>query len=308
MAKVLVTGGAGFIGSHLAEALVMRGDKVRVIDNFSTGDRINLAHIEDQVEVQTGDVTNVSDLEKAIHSCEIIFHEAAMVSVPESIESPEKCFDVNVQAVINLLRLAHQQKIKKIVLASSTAVYGAQETMPLHEGMAPQTLSPYAAAKHFNESLGSVYSENYAMQVISLRYFNVYGPRQRPDSDYSAVIPNFIDRINRGMAPIVFGNGLQTRDFIHVNDVVRANILAAENEGSSGETFNICSGIETSLLDLLNLLYADFPDAPKADFQAARLGDVPRSYGNPKKAEQSLSFRAEFSLKDGLHQLLGETP
>ena len=306
MAQVLVTGGAGFIASHLAEALVKRGDQVRILDNFSSGKRSNLAHIESRIELQTGDIRNMSDLEKAIQNCDIIFHQAAMVSVPESIETPEKCFDVNVQAVINLLQLAHQHQIKKIVLASSTAVYGAQEEMPLHEKMAPQTLSPYAASKHFNESLARVYSENYSMQVIALRYFNVYGPRQRPDSDYAAVIPKFIDHLRQGKAPIVFGDGHQTRDFIHVNDVVRANLMAAESSDASGRVFNICSGIETSLLDLLELLYAHFSEAPKAQFQAARLGDVPRSFGNPEYARQGISFQADLALKEGLSTLIGD--
>lgn len=306
MAQVLVTGGAGFIGSHLSVALVERGDQVRILDNFSSGNLSNLANIDSRIEIQTGDIRNVSDLKTAIRDCDIIFHQAAMVSVPESIDSPEKCFDINVQAVIDLLQVAHQHKVKMIVLASSTAVYGAQETMPLHENLPPQTLSPYAASKHFNESLARVYSENYSMQIISLRYFNVYGSRQRPDSDYAAVIPKFIDRLRLGKAPIVFGDGSQTRDFIHVSDVVRANILAAESLGAAGEAFNICSGIETSLLDLLKWLSEEFPDAPTAEFQEPRLGDVPRSYGNPEKAQQLLKFRAKLSLKNGLHRLIGE--
>ncbi len=303
MVKVLVTGGAGFIGSHLVDALVERGDSVCVLDNFSSGKRSNLEGVIERIEIHEGDIRNQKDLDAAIKDIDTIFHQAAMVSVPESIEDPEFCFDVNIQAVINLLDMARKNNVAKVVMASSTAVYGAQKEMPLREDMPPQTLSPYAASKLFNESLAAVYAENYSMHTIALRYFNVYGPRQLPDSEYAAVIPKFIENLSKGIAPIIFGDGRQTRDFIYVADVVRANLLAAEMEPAKVRSINVCSGVETSLLNLLDILYKIYPDAPKANFQKERLGDVPRSFGNPEMAAKALHFESSTSLEDGLQML-----
>ncbi len=299
MARVLVTGGAGFIGSHLVHALVERGDRVRVLDNFSTGKRENLAGLESHIELIEGDLLQPLDIEKALKHTEFVFHEAAFVSVPESIENPRTCYQVNVQGTIELLEASRQAGCKRVVLASSAAVYGASQDMPLREGAPPECLSPYAASKLFNETLAKLYSQAYKLPVVALRYFNVFGPRQSPGSAYAAVIPKFIESLHKGSAPIVFGDGRQTRDFIFVEDVIRANLLAAEAKNSSGGIFNICSGQETSLLDLLNVLYSLFPKSPKAKFAAPRLGDVPRSLGDPGAAA-ALGFRAQISLQAGL--------
>lgn len=300
MARVLVTGGAGFIGSHLTSALVQRGDQVRVLDNFSTGSPENLSTVKDDIELIEGDLLDPPSLNKAIKKIELVFHEAAFVSVPESIENPRACYQVNVQGTIELLEAARQAGCKRVVLASSAAVYGASSQLPLRENAAPEILSPYAASKLFNENLGHLYSSAYKMPVMALRYFNVYGPRQSPRSAYAAVIPKFIDALMRGQPPVVFGDGHQTRDFIYVEDVVHANLLAAKAADAASSPFNICSGKDSSLLDLLNALYPLFPNAPKAKFTDSRLGDVPRSVGDPGMASKALGFSAEISLQEGL--------
>jgi UDP-glucose 4-epimerase len=300
MARVLVTGGAGFIGSHLVHALVARGDQVRVLDNFSTGKRENLAGLENNIELIEGDLLQPLDVEKALQHTEFVFHEAAFVSVPESIENPRICYQVNVQGTIELLEAARQANCKRLVLASSAAVYGARQDMPLRETAPSECLSPYAASKLFNETLAKLYSQTYNFPVVALRYFNVFGPRQSPSSDYAAVIPKFIDSLHQSSAPVIFGDGRQTRDFIFVEDVVRANLLATEANNAPGGVFNICSGKETSLLDLLNVLYPLFPKSPKAKFAEPRLGDVPRSLGDPSSAAAALGFRPQISLQAGL--------
>jgi UDP-glucose 4-epimerase len=300
MARVLVTGGAGFIGSHLVHALVARGDQVRVLDNFSTGKRENLAGLENDIELIEGDLLESVQVEKALQHAEFVFHEAAFISVPESIENPRACYQVNVQGTIELLEASRQAGCKRVVLASSAAVYGASQDMPLRESAPPECLSPYAASKLFNETLAKLYSQAYKLPVVALRYFNVFGPRQSPTSAYAAVIPKFIESLHKGSAPIVFGDGRQTRDFIFVEDVVHANLLAAGAQDAPGGVLNICSGQETSLLYLLNVLYSLFPKSPKAKFAEPRLGDVPRSLGDPSAAAAALGFRSEISLQAGL--------
>lgn len=302
MARVLVTGGAGFIGSHLAHALVERGDQVRVLDNFSTGTRENLAGIDKDIELIESDLLEPLHLEKAVKGIEFVFHEAAFISVPESIENPRLCYQVNVQGTIDLLEAARQAGCKRVVLASSAAVYGTSKDMPLHESAAPECLSPYAASKLFNETLAQLYSRVYELPIVALRYFNVYGPRQSPRSAYAAVIPKFIEALRSGNAPVVFGDGRQSRDFIFVEDVVRANLQAAETKDAGGLAFNICSGAESSLLDLLDALYPLFPNAPKAKFAEPRLGDVPRSLGDPSAAANAFGFRSRVTLKEGLQR------
>lgn len=300
MAGVLVTGGAGFIGSHLVAALAARGDAVRVLDNFSTGSRQNLAGLD--VEVVEGDLRDEAAVGKACRDIQLIFHEAALVSVPESIENPKACYETNVNGTIALLEAARKAGCQRVVLASSTAVYGDNQALPLVESEPPRCLSPYAASKQFNEVLAQLYSQTYQLPVTALRYFNVFGPRQSPRSAYAAAIPKFIESLAQGKAPTVFGDGKQTRDFIFVGDVVRANLLAADSPASG--VFNVCTGRETSLLDLLDALYKLFPKAPKATHAGARLGDVPRSLGDPRAAEAALGFRAQVSLADGLRQLV----
>lgn len=308
MARVLVTGGAGFIGSHLTEMLVERGDEVRVLDNFSSGDPENLAGLEGRIELIRGDLRQPTDVQKAVSRVEVIFHQAALVSVPMSIENPRECYAVNVTGTVELLEAARQAGVRRIVLASSAAVYGPPQDLPQRESAQTDCLSPYAASKAFNETLAKLYSLAHQLPVVALRYFNVFGPRQSPFSAYSAVIPQFIQRLKAGLAPKVFGDGKQTRDFIYISDVVRANLLAAEAESAAGQVFNICSGTEASLLDLLELLASILPNAPRAEFIDPRLGDVPRSLGDPTLAEKALGFRAEVSLSEGLTRCVAGWP
>ncbi|MCL5428988.1 MAG: GDP-mannose 4,6-dehydratase [Chloroflexi bacterium] len=306
MARVLVTGGAGFIGSHLTEALVARGDRVRVLDNFSSGDPRNLAGLENKIELIQGDLRNRADILEAVRDVEIIFHHAALVSVPMSIENPRDCFDVNVSSVIELLEAARRVSVRRILLASSAAVYGARMDFPLREDTSPDCRSPYATSKQFNETLASLYTHIYQLPAVVLRYFNIYGPRQSPKSMYAAVIPKFIERLKAGKPPIVYGDGMQTRDFVYAADVVRANLLAVESERAAGHAINICSGSETNLLELLEILHSIFPKAPEAEFAETRLGDLPRSVGDPSLAAELLNFKVQIPLHEGLKRCVAE--
>jgi len=306
MARVLVTGGAGFIGSHLTEALVARGDRVRVLDNFSSGDPRNLNKVENKVELIHGDLRNQSDVLEAVRDIECIFHEAAFVSVPESIENPRDCFDINGSGVVGLLEAARHSGVRRVVLASSAAVYGATTQFPLREDGPTDCSSPYATSKQFNENLASLYTGTYQLPIVALRYFNVYGPRQSPKSMYAAVIPKFIERLNASQAPTVYGDGLQTRDFVYVNDVVRANLLAAESGKAAGHAINVCSGSETNLLDLLDVLRLILPNSPETEFAEPRLGDLPRSLGDPNIAAKLLNFNVQVPLDEGLKRCVAE--
>jgi UDP-glucose 4-epimerase len=306
LAKVLVTGGAGFIGSHLVQSLVARGDKVRILDNFSTGSAKNLAGIETEIELIRGDLRNSDDVRKGVQDIEMVFHQAAFISVPESIEKPLDCYAVNVTGTIELLEAARLAGVGRVVLASSAAVYGAGEESPLREDSRLDCLSPYAASKRFAEILAELNSRVHSLPVIALRYFNVYGPRQSPASTYAAVIPKFIQRLKAGQTPVIFGDGRQTRDFVYVGDVVRANLLAAGAGSLTASVFNICSGEETSLLDLVDVLYGLAPAAPKPEFAATRPGDVPRSLGDPSLAASELGFTASVPLEVGLKHCVEE--
>ncbi|MCW5873037.1 MAG: NAD-dependent epimerase/dehydratase family protein [Anaerolineales bacterium] len=299
MAKVLVTGGAGFIGSHLVAALLQRGDSVRVLDNLSSGSRSTLPS---DVELIQGDVQDPAAAAKAVAGVEFVFHEAAFVSVPESIEHPAACWASNVDGTITVLAAAQRASCRGVVLASSAAVYGDSQALPLAEDAPAKCLSPYAASKYFNETLAQLYTLTYGLPVTALRYFNVFGPGQSPNSAYAAAVPKFIAALAAGEAPTIFGDGTQGRDFIFVGDVVRANLLAAE--ANFGGVYNVCTGQETTLLDLLAALYPLFPDAPHATHAASRLGDVPRSLGDPRAAHAALGFRAETPLAEGLRQIV----
>jgi nucleoside-diphosphate-sugar epimerase len=300
MKAVLVTGGAGFIGSHLVRALLARGDRVRVLDNFSTGKDENLSGLAGPLEILRGDLRDPACVRQAVQEIDTIFHQAAFVSVPKSMQEPQTCFEINVQGTLNLLEGARKANTKQVVLASSAAVYGESQRLPLVEQTDLQTLSPYAASKQVTEIYAGVYARAYGLPVISLRYFNVYGPRQSPDSDYAAAIPIFIRRMLDGEAPTVYGDGYQRRDFVYVKDVVRANLLAAEAPEAAGQAFNVCSGKETSLIDLLEVLAEVLPGSPPPQFAPPRSGDIYRSLGDPSLAVRTLGFTAETSLADGL--------
>lgn len=299
--RTLVTGGAGFIGSHIVEELLQRGDSVRVLDNFSTGMRKNMEAFQGKVEILEGDLRDAEVVKAAVRDVELIFHLAAFISVPQSMLDPESCFAVNVGGTVALLEAARRAGSRKVVLSSSTAVYGDTDVFPTTEDTPLYPLSPYAVSKQVNELYARLYTRVMDLPVTVLRYYNVYGPRQRPDSDYAAAIPIFVRQLALGKPITIFGDGKQSRDFIFVKDVVRANLLAAESD-AAGEPFNICTGHETSLLDLLEELSEITPQPPQVRFEAPRSGDIYRSVGSPEKAAASLGFRADTSLATGLAQ------
>jgi len=307
--KYLVTGGAGFIGSHIVHTLLEQGQSVRVLDNFSTGKRENLADLThqfdgDRFEVIEGDLRDALRLEEAVHGVEVIFHEAAFVSVPQSMDEPQTCFDVNITGTSMLFDLARAAGVRRVVVASSAAIYGESDALPLVEETLPQPLSPYAVSKRVDEMYTELFSNSFGLEAVALRYFNVYGPRQRPDSMYAAAVPIFARRLLDGKPVTVFGDGGQTRDLINVHDVVRANLIASEHAKAPGKIFNICTGVETRLLDLLDVMYELVPNAPQPEFAAPRSGDIYRSVGSPKKAANMMGFRAEVSLGDGLKETI----
>ena len=307
--KYLVTGGAGFIGSHIVRTLLGQGESVRVLDNFSTGKRENLEGLAgqfsgDRFEVIEGDLRDASQVQEAVRGVEIIFHEGAFVSVPQSMQEPQACFDVNITGTSRLLDTARAAGVRRVVLASSAAVYGESDALPLVEETLPQPVSPYAVSKRVKEMYAELFTNSFGLEVVALRYFNVYGPRQRPDSMYAAAVPIFARRLLDGKPVTVYGDGGQTRDLINVRDVVRANLIASEHPGAPGKIFNVCTGIETRLLDLLDVMYELIPDVPAPQFAAPRAGDIYRSVGSPQKARDRLGFQAEVSLVDGLKETI----
>jgi nucleoside-diphosphate-sugar epimerase len=307
--KYLVTGGAGFIGSHIVQTLFEQGNSVRVLDNFSTGKRENLEHLRrqfngDRFEVLEGDLRDAAYVEEAVRGVEVIFHEGAFVSVPQSMEEPQTCFDVNITGTSRLFDAARAAGVRRAVVASSAAVYGNSDAFPLIEETLPQPLSPYAVSKRVKEMYAELFTGSFGLQVVALRYFNVYGPRQRPDSMYAAAVPIFARRLLDGKPVTVYGDGGQTRDLINVHDVVRANLVASEHPNAAGRIFNVCTGVETRLLDLLDVMHELIPNVPPPQFTAPRAGDIYRSVGSPQKAADLLDFRAEVSLVDGLKETI----
>ena len=300
MAIALVTGGAGFIGSHLVEALLERGDDVRVLDNLSTGKIANLQGLMDSIEFIEGDIRNSDDLIKAIKGIDQVFHQAAFVSVPLSLEQPDVCINANVQGTQQLLELSRQAGVDRVVLASSAAVYGENSDFPLDEYGNTDPLSPYAVSKLISEIFTKMYSHQLGLDVVALRYFNIFGPRQNPDSDYAAVIPIFIKLLVDKRKPVIYGDGNQSRDFVFVKDVVQANLLASVSTSAPGRVINICSGLETSLLDLLAALSDIFGLSIRPEFETTRAGDIYRSVGDPNLAKEILGFIPQTTLYEGL--------
>lgn len=302
MTTSLVTGGAGFIGSHLVDALLARGDSVRVLDDFSTGKMENLDHARDRIELIEGDFRDLDLIQKALQGVDLLFHQGAFVSVPQSLEQPDICLDTNVRGTRQLLEASREYGVQRVVLASSAAVYGQNPHLPLQEDSKPDLLSPYAASKFITEIFAELYTHQLGLDVIALRYFNVYGPRQNPDSDYAAVIPIFIKRLGSGKEPVIYGDGGQSRDFIYISDVVQANLLAGEKSTPAGKAINICSGTEINLLELISSLEAIFDRDVQPVFQEPRAGDIYRSLGDPSLAEELLGFQASVPLLDGLQE------
>ncbi|HET7590134.1 MAG TPA: SDR family oxidoreductase [Solirubrobacterales bacterium] len=300
--RVLVTGGAGFIGSHLAHRLLADGNEVRVLDNFSTGNRANLTPLDGEVEIVEGDIQSYERVHNAVRDCEVVFHEAALPSVPRSIQDPLTSNAANVIGTLNLLLASRDSGVRRVVFASSSSIYGADPTLPKREDLAPQPISPYAVAKLASEGYCRSFSRVYALETVALRYFNVFGPRQDPLSQYAAVIPKFITALLEGRPPIVFGDGEQSRDFTYIDNVVDANLLAGSAEGVSGMTFNVACGERISL----NRLLDDLREITGVDLQAnyldPRPGDVLHSLADISQAREQLGYEPAVSFGDGLRR------
>ncbi|MGN6137088.1 MAG: SDR family oxidoreductase [Aureliella sp.] len=304
MKNILVTGGAGFIGSHIVQALVERGDRVRVLDNLCTGFRHNLAPVANDVEFIEGDVADESAVSRAIQGVELVYHQAALASVPLSLEQPLATHRACVTGTVNVLHQAVRAGVRRIVYAASSSAYGDRPYSAKRETDLPQVLSPYAAAKLAGELYLEAFYHSFGLETVGLRYFNVFGPRQDPASPYSAVIPIFVTRLLGGQRPIIYGDGGQSRDFTFVGNVVQGNLLAGEAAGVAGRIINLADGRRTTLRQLLDLLskYLGVPANP--DFQPPRVGDVRESLADISLARQLLGYEPETSLEDGLAQTI----
>jgi len=296
--RYLVTGGAGFIGSHLSEKLLNDGHEVKIIDDFSTGREENIAHFVNRISLFRGSVTDRNLLRKAIDGVDGVFHQAAIPSVPRSIENPVR---THVSIVDSTLAILEELRVRggRMVMASSSSIYGNSPVLPKSEEMRPAPLSPYAVAKLVAEHYAAVYSNLYGIQTVALRYFNVFGPRQDPRSEYAAVIPRFITAALNGKNPVIYGDGLQTRDFTFVENVVNANILAMKSK-VSGEVINIALGSRVSLLDVVEKLSGIVGRKIDIEFCPARQGDVRDSFASVEKAKQLLGYQAVIDFKEGL--------
>jgi UDP-glucose 4-epimerase len=303
LAKYLITGGAGFIGSHLAEALVLAGHSVRILDNFRTGRRGNLAGIRGKAEILKGDIRDRRAVQAAVRGMDYVFHQAALVSVAESVEHPEETLDVNINGTLTVLQAAKRAQVKRIVMASSCAVYGSG-AVPARENQAPMPLSPYAVSKLAGESLAVSFYYSYGLPVTCLRYFNVFGPRQDPRSPYSGVIAIFSSRMVSGKGVTIYGDGRQTRDFIFVADVVRANLAACSTERAAGRVMNIGTGRGRSLLQLRSELVSLHATPLPVNYAAARPGDIYHSRSDPSLAKRLIGFQARMDFRSGLARTL----
>ncbi len=305
MAIYLVTGGAGFIGSHISRALVRRGDTVRVLDNLSSGSLEYVQDIADRISFIEGDIGDAATLSKACAGVDSVIHQAAVRAVGLSIDNPLASHEVNATGTLKLLLAAKEQRVQRVIFASSSAVYGDAYTARQAEDMPPVPRSPYAVTKLMGEYYGRLFSDLYHLDTVSLRYFNVYGPGQNPESQYSLVIPLFIDQLMRGNAPEIHGQGKQARDFIYIDDVVQAVLLAADRERPlGGAVYNVGSGKQTSILDLYTLLQHLLGTNSPAHFGAARAGDVRSTYADTIKTEKGLAFTAQVALVEGLKRTM----
>lgn len=297
MSNYLVTGGAGFIGSHIVERLLELGHRVRVLDNLSTGNRGN---VPPGAEFLEGDLQNPDVVREAVQGIEVVFHEAALASVPLSMEAPLKTHHACVTGTVVLLDEARKAGVRRIVYAASSSAYGNNPEMPKVESQVPEVISPYGAAKLAAELYLEAFAASFPIETVRLRYFNVFGPRQDPSSPYSAVIPLFVDALLKGKNPTIFGDGLQSRDFTYVSNVVNANLLAADAPGISGKVYNTACGESINLLELLQEIcqLLRVPYAPI--FAPPRAGDVKHSWSDISRVQKDLGYRVEIGWKEGL--------
>jgi len=308
MATYLVTGGAGFIGSHLVDALLKKGHTVLCLDNLSTGKIENIAHVEmnERFMFLKADIRDINTVRRLMKSVDFVFHEAALGSVQRSVEDPYTTHEVNATGTLNVFVAARESSVKRVVYASSSSVSGDSETLPKVESMTPAPKSPYAVSKITGEHYASVFTDLFGLDVVSLRYFNVFGPRQDPFSDYAAVIPIFVRQLLRGKSPTIFGDGSQSRDFTYVQNVVNANLLACEAKGAGGKVFNIACGRRTDLKALLVLLksliepYKKGTESIKPVYGPPRPGDVKHSLADISVAQTWIGYTPFFTLEKGL--------
>ncbi|REJ78931.1 MAG: NAD-dependent epimerase/dehydratase family protein [Acidobacteria bacterium] len=303
--KCLVTGGAGFIGSNLADELIRQGRDVKIIDDLSTGFRENLMEISGQFEFIEGDLNDPKALEEAVSDVEVVFHQAALPSVPRSVEDPVATHEACATATLKLLTMAKDLGVRRFVYAASSSAYGDQPVLPKVETMASDPLSPYAAAKLMGEHYCTVFNRIYGLETISLRYFNVFGPRQNPSSMYSGVISRFIDALMKDDTPVIYGDGEQSRDFTYIANVVNANIRAAEVSEGFGQSYNAANGERTTLNELLEVLKKiTGKEGVQADFQPPRKGDVLHSQADNSKAVRTLGYENLVGLEEGLQKTI----
>ncbi len=296
----LITGGAGFIGSNIAKRLVRDGESVRVIDNFSTGKKNNIDEIKDKIDLIEGDIRDTETVLKAVKDVDFIIHQAALPSVPRSIKDPVTANDVNVTGTLNLLNAAKNSKIKRFVYASSSSVYGDTPILPKREDMPPNPQSPYAVTKLTGEYYCSVFYKVYGLPTVSLRYFNVFGPYQDPESQYAAVIPKFINSVLHHNSPVVYGDGEQSRDFTFIDNVVDANILSCRNDKSSGKVLNIACGNRYTLNRLLTEVSYLTGNKANPQFIEPRSGDIRHSQADISSARELIGYRPKIDFREGL--------
>jgi UDP-glucose 4-epimerase len=305
MSKYLVTGGAGFIGSHIVEELLRRGEKVRIIDNLSTGKIDNIKDFLSEVEFIEGDLRDINKVREAVKGIDYILHQAAIPSVPRSIADPISSNSSNVDGTLNLLFAAKEAKVKRVVIASSSSVYGDSEILPKTEEFTPNPISPYAVTKLVKELYARVFYQIYGLETVSLRYFNVFGPRQDPTSQYAAVIPRFITKMLKGESPVIFGDGEQSRDFTYVKNVVEANILASiSDKVGHGEVINIACGESITLNQLVNRINEIIGTNIKPIYTKPRPGDIRHSLASVNRAKELLGYTVKVSFLDGLKETI----
>jgi UDP-glucose 4-epimerase len=303
MTRVLVTGGAGFIGSHLVECLVDGGARVAVLDDFSSGNEENLRAVRDRIDLVRGDVRDGEALEQAFRGVEVIFHLAAIPSVTRSITDPVATSDVNLGGTLRVLESARSAGVRRVVFASSASVYGDAGMIPVCEATPTDPRSPYALQKLASEIYCRQYAELHGLETVALRFFNVFGPRQDPSSEYSGVIARFAEACRQGRAPVVYGDGKQTRDFVFVGDVVRASVRAAEVGGAAGAVLNVATGRPTTILDLLDAVRECTGTRVEPRFESAREGDIRFSRADVSRAQEVLGFEAEVDLGAGMRRI-----
>jgi len=305
MAKYLVTGGAGFIGSHITQRLVSEGESVRVLDNFSSGKRSNLAGFEDKIELIEGELRNPEDCRRACEGIDVIFHEAAVPSVPKSVADPVTSHQANVDGTFNLLVAARDAKVRRVVYAASSSAYGDLPELPKRETAAPQPLSPYAANKLFGEYYCRVFYECYGLESVSLRYFNVFGPRQDPKSQYAAAIPAFVTAILRDEPPVIYGDGTQTRDFTYIDNVVDANLRAARTPNKlKGDVVNIACGTHISVNEIIEQINLLLGKNVQPRYEPPRPGDVKHSLADISRARELIGFQPTVMFQEGLRRAI----